>query len=135
MQWLCCGCAVAVLCCAVLCCTCVENIGLTSFPPLPPPRRQAAASTARWEAGKQLGVFDGVPVAVKEMIRVAGHPVHNGFDPTSFPPLQGGFPSYGTPCLSDDPIVTRFRDAGAIIVGMTSMTEGGVTPLGVLIGY
>ena len=103
--------------------------------PSPPPHRQAAASTARWEAGKQLGVFDGVPVAVKEMIRVAGHPVHNGFDPTSFPPLQGGFPSYGTPCLSDDPIVTRFRDAGAIIVGMTSMTEGGVTPLGVLIGY
>ena len=32
--------------------------------------------------------------------------------------------------IHDDPIVARFRAAGAIITGMTIMTEGGVTPKG-----
>ena len=36
----------------------------------------------------------------------------------------------GTPAPQDDVQVARFRDAGAIIVGTTVMTEFGVTPLG-----
>jgi len=34
---------------------------------------QAAASTARYHAGKPLSVLDGVPIAVKDMIAVKGH--------------------------------------------------------------
>ena len=35
----------------------------------------------------------------------------------------------------DDPIVARFRELGAIILGTTVMTEGGVTPLGYCVHY
>jgi amidase len=30
----------------------------------------------------------------------------------------------------DDPLVAKFREAGAIILGLTVSTEGGITPLG-----
>ena len=82
-------------------------------------REQAAESTRRFKNGRPLSIFDGVPIAVKDMIRVRGHCIHDGLGKTM-----------GTSCLSDDPIVARFRAAGAIIVGTTVMTEGGVTPLG-----
>ena len=41
-------------------------------------REGAAASTARWAAGRPLGVLDGVPMAVKDMIAVKGLPMFNG---------------------------------------------------------
>lgn len=80
-------------------------------------RRQAAASDARWAAGAPLSVFDGVPVAVKDMIAVAGHPLCHG---SNFCSVPG----------EDDLLVRRLRAAGAIILGLTVMTEGGVTPMG-----
>mmetsp|Transcript_15651 Transcript_15651/g.28689 ORF Transcript_15651/g.28689 Transcript_15651/m.28689 type:complete len:618 (+) Transcript_15651:62-1915(+) len=80
-------------------------------------RAQALASDARWKAGKPLSVFDGVPVAVKDMIDVKDHPIYDG----------GSQPVTST---EDDIIVARLREAGAIILGTTVMTEGGVSPLG-----
>ncbi|CAK9103901.1 Fatty acid amide hydrolase (AtFAAH) (N-acylethanolamine amidohydrolase) [Durusdinium trenchii] len=78
---------------------------------------QAAAADARWKAGKPRSVLDGVPVAVKDMIEVLGHPI-----------FDGG--SESVQSKRDDSIVRRLRDLGAIIIGVTVMTEGGVTPLG-----
>ena len=33
-------------------------------------------------------------------------------------------------CTVDDTMVTRFRELGAIVMGLTIMVEGGVSPLG-----
>lgn len=82
-------------------------------------RAQAAAATRRFAAGAPRSVFDGVPVAVKDMIAVAG-----------FPKYSGAFPSGRGPEPRDDPVVARLRDAGAIVVGATVMTEFGISPIG-----
>lgn len=85
---------------------------------------QAVASRARWESDAPLSVWDGVPIAVKEMIDVEGHV-------TGFGSHRGtvGAPSR-PPAESDDPMVAKMRAAGAIVLGQTAMTEWGVTPLG-----
>jgi Asp-tRNA(Asn)/Glu-tRNA(Gln) amidotransferase A subunit family amidase len=81
--------------------------------------QQAIASDLRHEAGQPLSLLDGVPIAFKDMMDVEHHLVCNGQHPKKC--IQ---------TLSDDPIVQRLREAGAIIFGITHMTEGGVTPLG-----
>ena len=47
-----------------------------------------------------------------------------------FPKYSGAFPSGRGPEPSDDPVVARLRDAGAIVVGATVMTEFGISPIG-----
>jgi len=78
---------------------------------------QAKASDERWAAGKPLSVLDGVPIPVKDMVDAAKHKIYHGG-------------SVMTEGVEDDVIVKRLRSLGAIILGMTMMTEGGVTPLG-----
>lgn len=80
-------------------------------------RRQALESDARWAAQEPLSVWDGVPVAIKDMSPVAGHKLCFGS-------------SECTEMDKDDYPAARLRAAGAIIVGTTITTEGGVTPLG-----
>jgi aspartyl-tRNA(Asn)/glutamyl-tRNA(Gln) amidotransferase subunit A len=82
--------------------------------------RHAAASTKRYTEGKPLSILDGVPVAVKDMIDVYGLVMKDGS--ASHEDEQ--------PALADDPIVFNLRVLGAIVLGTTTMTEGGVTPLG-----
>lgn len=82
-------------------------------------RKQAIESDRRWKRGKPLSVFDGVPVAIKDMTSVAGHRLCRGSMIDACVEVQ-----------KDDVPAKRLRDAGAIHVGMTVMTEGGVTPLG-----
>ncbi len=82
-------------------------------------RKDADASTARWKAGQPLGPFDGVPVAVKEELAVAGLPTRGGSDLSDT-----------TPAVADATIVARLRAAGAVVLGHTPMTEYGMTPLG-----
>ncbi|KAL3907512.1 MAG: hypothetical protein SGILL_008844, partial [Bacillariaceae sp.] len=79
--------------------------------------KQAKESDARWAAGKPLSIWDGVPVAIKDMSPIAGLPLCDGS-------------SECTMMVKDDYPAQRFRKSGAIIVGSTVMTEGGVTPLG-----
>jgi hypothetical protein len=79
---------------------------------------QARASDARFRAGTPLSVLDGVPVAMKDMLCVAGH--------FSF----GGHRDSPSLCAEDDIIVKRLRSLGAIVLGVTIQVEGGVTPLG-----
>lgn len=80
---------------------------------------EAAESEKRWREGRPIGPLDGVPWAVKEQTAVRGLPRKGG---TAF--------------LSDDPqprdgtVVGRMREAGAITIGTTPMTEFGMTPNG-----
>ena len=85
-------------------------------------REGAATSTARWAAGSPRGVLDGVPVAVKDMIAVRGQPLFHGKAPTAERRRNVE--------AEDDEMVARLRAQGAIIIGLTVMTEGGVSPLG-----
>lgn len=82
-------------------------------------RKQAVESDRRWKQGSPLSVFDGVPVAIKDMTSVAGHRL-----------CHGSMIDACVEATEDDTPAKRLREAGAIHVGMTVMTEGGVTPLG-----
>jgi len=79
----------------------------------------AEASGDRYRVGAPKGPFDGVCVVIKEQTRVRGLPARGG---TSY--------MDGAPSPDDATIVRRLREAGAIIVGTSSMTELGMTPLG-----
>lgn len=78
----------------------------------------AAASAERHRRAEPLGVWDGVPVAIKDELDVAGLPTTHGTHHAA-PPAE-----------RDDVLVARLRAAGALIVGKTSMHEVGVQPLG-----
>ncbi len=81
-------------------------------------RRQAAAATERWKSGKPLGPLDGVPVAIKDELDVAGYPTTVG---TAF---------LKDLAAEDATTVARLRAAGALIVGKANMHELGVNPTG-----
>lgn len=59
----------------------------------------------------------------KDMSAIKGYKLHNGGSPRS-PERFIEIPSY------DDVLVAKFRRVGAVILGLTIMTEGGVSPLG-----
>lgn len=82
--------------------------------------QDAAQSDARRKAGQSASRIDGIPISVKDL-----------FD------LQGYTTMAGSRVLADRPvaqrdavIVKRLRDAGAIIVGTTNMTEFAYSGLG-----
>ena len=73
----------------------------------------ADAHTAEREiaAGRDRGALHGIPVSVKDLIDVAGTPTTSG---SAVPPR--------TPTV-DATLVTRLREAGAIIIGKTNLHE------------
>ena len=76
---------------------------------------QARASSERFEEGVPLGLFDGVPVAVKDEMDQMGYPTTVG---TSF---------LGKHNQEADAFAVRcFRDAGALLIGKTNMHEIGI---------
>ena len=76
-------------------------------------RHDAAASAQRRREGRRLSAIDGMPVAVKANIAVAGLP------------LTAGISAYRARLASADATcVARLRAAGAIIIGLTNMDEG-----------
>ncbi|CAB9531534.1 Glutamyl-tRNA(Gln) amidotransferase subunit A [Seminavis robusta] len=81
---------------------------------------QAKASDERWARQAPLSVWDGVPVSVKDFIKVKGYKRSNGMTLLDSDPVQ----------TKDDIMVKRFREAGAIILGTTVLTEYGRCPLG-----
>ena len=80
---------------------------------------EAEASGDRYRVDAPKGPLDGVCVAIKEQTRVRGLPARGG---TAY--------MDGAPSKEDSTVARRLRDAGAIIVGTTPMTEVGMTPLG-----
>lgn len=75
----------------------------------------ARASTERYANGKSLGPLDGIPVAVKDEVHITGYKrtlgskldFKNGSDDTSW-------------------CVKQWQDAGAIVIGKTTMHELGL---------
>lgn len=80
---------------------------------------QAAASAERWRAGKPLGPWDGVPVAIKDEVDVAGYATTLGTRILA-----------GTRAEQDATVVARLRAAGALIVGKANMHEIGINITG-----
>ena len=75
-------------------------------------RTEAEASTRRWAEGKPLSSLDGVPIAVKDNLAVAGMPATWGSQHyADFVPDKDELP------------VARLRAAGLIIVGKTNVPE------------
>jgi Asp-tRNA(Asn)/Glu-tRNA(Gln) amidotransferase A subunit family amidase len=75
-------------------------------------RGAAAASAARYRAGRPLGPLDGIPVGIKDIIETADMPT--GFGSPAFE---------GTLTGRDAACVAALRTAGAIIAGKTVTTE------------
>ena len=75
-------------------------------------RAAALASDQRIAAGKTLGALDGVTVAVKDNIDMAGLPTSGGIEHYRHALAQ-----------RDAAIVTQLRAAGAVIVGKTNLHE------------
>lgn len=76
---------------------------------------EAAESAARWRAGEQRGLLDGVPVSVKDILLTRGWPTLRGshsIDP-------------GQLWDVDAPAVARLREHNAVIIGKTTTPELG----------
>lgn len=82
--------------------------------------RAADASGARIAQGRAIGPLDGIPYAVKEQTAVEGRRRRAG---TNF--LSDARAEKNATCID------RLREAGALVVGMTPMTELGMAPTGI----
>jgi amidase len=79
-------------------------------------RAEAADRDRALAEGRTPGPLHGVPVAIKEEIDVAGCVTTFGGEANS------------TPVAADAEVVRRLREAGAVIVGKTTMPEFGAFP-------
>lgn len=84
----------------------------------------ARESEKRWHSGKPMGVLDGVPITVKENIATRGTPVPLGTAATQL-----------VPAPEDGPPAARVREAGAIVLGKTTMPEYGMLVSGLSTFY
>ena len=74
---------------------------------------EARALDERQRQGAQLGALHGVPIAIKDLLFTRGVKTASGTQ------VMADFkPDY------DATVVTRLRDAGAVIIGKTQLTEG-----------
>jgi aspartyl-tRNA(Asn)/glutamyl-tRNA(Gln) amidotransferase subunit A len=91
------------------------NPNLNAFAVMNPGALQAAGeSTTRWRIGRPLGILDGVPCTVKDLVDLAGFPTRRGSRTTSADPVP-----------DDAPLVAGLKAAGAVILGKTTTTEFG----------
>jgi aspartyl-tRNA(Asn)/glutamyl-tRNA(Gln) amidotransferase subunit A len=81
--------------------------------------RQATASQARWLKGQPQGALDGVPAMIKENIATQGTPTPLGTAATELKPAD-----------RDAPPAARLREAGAVILGKTTMPDYGMLSSG-----
>lgn len=75
-------------------------------------RAQAADADRERAAGVDRGRLHGIPISLKDLIDLAGTPT-----------TAGSRVRDGHVATSDAPIVTRLREAGAVIVGKTNLHE------------
>jgi aspartyl-tRNA(Asn)/glutamyl-tRNA(Gln) amidotransferase subunit A len=81
---------------------------------------QARAAEARWRAGKPLSPIDGVPLTIKENIPTRGDPAPIGTRANEEAAAQD----------ADAPPAARVREAGAVILGKTTMPDYGMLSSG-----
>jgi len=81
--------------------------------------RDADAATERLRSGHSRGPLDGVIVPVKEEVDLEGRGATLGLKKKPDPDAR------------DATVVRWLREAGAIVLGHTAMTENGMSPLGV----
>ena len=74
-------------------------------------RREAARAARDIAAGRYLGPLHGVPIAVKDLVALAGVPTTSGSR------LPAPIPA------RDAPVARTLREAGAIVVGTTNLHE------------
>ncbi|WP_058043502.1 amidase [Streptomyces roseifaciens] len=74
--------------------------------------RQAAASDVRHRNGRVRGPLDGIPVLLKDNVNTR-----------DMPTTAGSLALAGSPPRTDAALVTRLRDAGAVILGKTNLSE------------
>src|SRR5204863_10141807 len=75
----------------------------------------ARASEARWLRGEPLGLVDGLPTTVKDLLLLKGWPTLRGSRTTN--PQQ--------PWDEDSAAVARMREHGAVFLGKTTTSEFG----------
>ncbi|RLU83605.1 amidase [Streptomyces griseocarneus] len=74
--------------------------------------RQAAASDARHRRGHARGPLDGIPVLLKDNVNTR-----------DMPTTAGSLALAGSPPRTDAALVIRLREAGAVILGKTNLSE------------
>ncbi|OYT98764.1 MAG: amidase [Burkholderiales bacterium PBB1] len=79
----------------------------------------AQASEGRWQRGEPMGLLDGVPALLKENIATLGVPIPLGCAATELRPAP-----------ADAPPAARLREAGAVILGKTTMPDLGMLSSG-----
>jgi aspartyl-tRNA(Asn)/glutamyl-tRNA(Gln) amidotransferase subunit A len=79
----------------------------------------ARESEARWTKGDPAGALDGVPMTIKENIATKGTPIPLGTAATEL-----------KPAAADAPPAARSREAGAVILGKTTMPDYGMLSSG-----
>lgn len=81
--------------------------------------QSARRSEARWQAqrhgGAPVGLLDGVPTSIKDLILTQGWPTLRGS--RTVDPMQ--------PWDVDAPVTARLREAGAVLIGKTNTPEFG----------
>jgi len=75
-------------------------------------RREAEAADRELASGRDRGPLHGVPIALKDIIDVRGVPT------TAASRVREGHSA-----AADAPVVTRLREAGAVIIGKTNLDE------------
>ncbi|OHV87458.1 amidase [Mesorhizobium sp. ORS 3428] len=83
-------------------------------------RAAADAADARQKAGVSLGPLDGAIVSIKDLFDVAGEPTRAG----------SLMLANAAPAARDAAVVHTLRQAGAVILGKTNMTEFAFTAIG-----
>lgn len=81
----------------------------------------AESATRRWAEGRPLGALDGVPVTVKDSVHTVGMPWRHGTAANAALPVS----------TWDAPPSARLKEAGAVIVGKTTMPDFGMLASGV----
>jgi aspartyl-tRNA(Asn)/glutamyl-tRNA(Gln) amidotransferase subunit A len=74
----------------------------------------AKASEARWRKGEPVGLVDGIGATVKDNVWLKG-----------FPSRRGSLTTDPAPMKADAPAPARLREAGAVILGKTTLPEFG----------
>src|SRR5262245_36959839 len=79
-----------------------------------PARAAADAADARAKSGASLGPLDGAVITIKDLFDVKGEVTRAG---------SVVLARRGKPASADAPVVSRLRNAGAVVVAKTNMTE------------